>query len=107
VSFSLWADAEEHEVILFHSLEHLYNLSEIKYLCVQHKPGHCIKASGPSGEVKFEGKSDPDLELQRLRLEFVEKLRRNCKIPRKRLRKIGIRIGSPSSLTVLGISRLS
>jgi len=75
VSFSLWADAEEHEVILPHSLEHLHNLSEIRYLYIQRKSGYCIKASGPSGEVKFEGKNDPDLELQRLHLELVEKFR--------------------------------
>jgi len=75
VSFSLWVDAEEHEVILPHFLEHLHNLSEIRYLYVQHKSGYCIMASGPSGEVKFEGKHDPNLELQRLRLEFVEKFR--------------------------------
>ena len=75
VSFSLWADAEECEVILPHSLEYLHNLSEIKYLYIQHRAGYWIKASGPSGEVKFEGKNDPDLELQRLGLEFVEKFR--------------------------------
>ena len=75
VSFSLWADAEEHEAILPVSLEHLHNLSEISYLYIQHRSGYWIKAGGPSGEVKFEGKTDPDLELQRLPLESVEKFR--------------------------------
>ena len=75
MSLSLWAGAEEHEVILPHSSEHLHNLPEIEYPCVQHKSDYCIKASGPSGEVKLEGKNDPDLELQRLRLGLVEKFR--------------------------------
>ena len=72
MSFSLWADAEEHEVILPHFPEDMHNLSEIRYLYIRHKSGCCINASGPSGEVKFEGKDDPDAELQRLHLEFVE-----------------------------------
>jgi hypothetical protein len=75
VSFSLWADSEECEAILPGSLEHLHNLSEIKYLHIQHRSGYWIKASGPSGEVKFEGKKDPEPELQRLHLEPVEKFR--------------------------------
>ncbi|KAF9648195.1 hypothetical protein BDM02DRAFT_3115857 [Thelephora ganbajun] len=75
VSFSLWADAEECETILPDSLEHLHNLSEVKNLYVQHRSGYWIKASGPSGEVKFEGKNDPDLELQKLPLQFVERFR--------------------------------
>ena len=73
--FSLWADAEEHEVILPHFPEGLHNLSEIRYLYIRHKSGYCIKASSPSGEVKFEGKDDRDLELRRLHLGFVEKFR--------------------------------
>ena len=76
MSFSLWTDTEEHEVILPDSLEHLHDLSEIGYLYVQRKSCYCVKASGPSGEVKLEGKNDPDLELQtRLRLGFVEEFR--------------------------------
>ena len=75
VSFSLWYDAESREAILPNSLEHLHNLSEIRNLYIQQRSGYWIKASGPSGEVKFEGKNDPDLELQALHLERVEKFR--------------------------------
>lgn len=75
VSFSLWADPEECEVILPESPEHLYNLSEVKYLYVQRRSRYWIKASGPSGEVRFEGKNDPDPELRRLPLQSVEKFR--------------------------------
>ena len=75
VSFSLWADAQACETILPESLEHLHNLSEVRNLYIQRRSVYWIKASGPSGEVRFEGKSDPDLELWRLPLQFVEKFR--------------------------------
>lgn len=75
VTFSLWADTEEREVILPNSLEHLRNLSEVRNLYVQRKYGHWIEASGPSGEVKFEDVCDPLPELRRLPLQFVEKFR--------------------------------
>ena len=74
VSFSLWTDAEE--CILPDSLEHLQNLSEVRNLHVRRaKHGHWMKASGPSGEVKFEDINDPLSELRRLPLESVEKFR--------------------------------
>lgn len=75
VSFSLWNDAEECEAILPDSLEYLHNLSEVRNLYIQRRSGYWIKASGPSGEVRFEGKNDPDLELWRLPLQYVEKFR--------------------------------
>jgi hypothetical protein len=75
VSFSPWAEADECEVFLPDSLEHLQNLSEVKNLYVQRRSGYWIKASGPSGEVKFEDEGDPTLELQRIPLQFVEKFR--------------------------------
>lgn len=75
IMFSPWTDVEECEAILPESLEHLLNLSEIKNLYIQRKSGYWVKASGPSGEVRFEGKYDPELEIQRLPLQFVEKFR--------------------------------
>ncbi|KAF9781856.1 hypothetical protein BJ322DRAFT_1213148 [Thelephora terrestris] len=75
VSFLLWAEMEEYEVILPESLEHLQNLSEVKNLFIQRRSGYCIEASGPSGEVKFEGKNEPYQELERLPLQSVEKFR--------------------------------
>lgn len=75
VSFSPWTETDDCEVILPDSLEHLQNLSEVKSLFIQHGSGYRIKASGPSGEVKFEGKHEPYQELQRLPLQFVEKFR--------------------------------
>ena len=75
LSFALWADVEDREAILPPTLEHLHNLSEIRNLYVRCKPGHWIQASGPSGRVKLEGSGNPGLELQRLPLQFVEKVR--------------------------------
>ena len=75
VRFSPWVDPEECEVILPDSLEHLKNLSEVKSLYVQRRSEYWIKASGPSGEVRFEGNSNPAPELQRLPLQIVEKFR--------------------------------
>lgn len=75
ITFSPWTDAEECEAILPESPEHLHNLSEIKNLYIQRRSGYWVKASGPSGEVRFEGKYDPELEIQRLPLQFVEKFR--------------------------------
>ena len=76
VSFSPWVQsAEECEVILPESLEHLHNLSEVRNLYVLRRSGYWIKADGPSGEVKIEDKNDPYLELQRLPLQSVEKFR--------------------------------
>ena len=75
VSFSLWADAQSCETILPESLEHLHNLSDVRNLYIQRRSVYWVKASGPSGEVRFEGKSDPELELWRLPLQFVERFR--------------------------------
>lgn len=75
MSFSLWADAERCEAILPDSLEHLHNLHEVRNLYIQHRSGYWIKASGPSGEVRFEGINDPDMELSKLPLQLVEKFR--------------------------------
>jgi len=75
LSFALWADLEECGPILPDSLENLHNLSEVRNLYIQHRYGYWIKASGPSGEVKIEGKDDPDLELRSLPLYLVEKFR--------------------------------
>jgi len=75
LSFALWVDVEECEPTLPPTLEYLHNLSEIRNLHIQCRLGHWIKASGPSGKVKLEGKGDPGLELQRLPLQFVEKFR--------------------------------
>ena len=75
LSFALWVDVEECEPTLPPTLEYLHNLSDIRDLHVQCRLGHWIKASGPSGKVKLEGKGDPGVELQRLPLQFVEKFR--------------------------------
>ena len=75
LSFALWVDVEECESTLPPTIEYLHNLSEIRNLHVQCRLGHWIKASGPSGKVKLEGKGDPGVELQRLPLHFVEKFR--------------------------------
>jgi len=75
LSFALWVDVGECEPTLPPTLEYLHNLSEVRNLHIQCRLGHWIKASGPSGKVKLEGKSDPGLELQRLPLQFVEKFR--------------------------------
>ena len=74
VSFSLWNNTEC-EVVLPDSLEHLRNLWEVKNLYVQRDNRHWIEASGPSGEVRFEGVCDPLPELRRLPLYLVEKFR--------------------------------
>jgi hypothetical protein len=75
LSFALWVDVEECEAILPVSLEYLHNLSEVRNLYIQRRLGYWIKASGPSGEVRFEGKGDPDMELRRLPLQYVERFR--------------------------------
>ena len=75
LSFALWAEVEECETILPATFEHLHNLSEVRNLYIQRRLGHWIKASGPSGEVKLEGRGDPGRELQRLPLQFVERFR--------------------------------
>jgi len=75
LSFALWVDVEECEPTLPPALEHLHNLSDIRNLYVQCRLGHWIKASGPSGKVKLEGKGDPGMELQKLPLQFVERFR--------------------------------
>lgn len=74
-SFALWSETEECETILPDSLQYLHNLSELKNLYIQRRSGYWLKASGPSGEIKFEGKRYPDLELWKLPLQFVEKFR--------------------------------
>jgi len=75
VSFSLWTEAEECGGILPDSYKYLHNLSEVRNLYIQRRSDYWIKASGPSGEVRFEGKNDPDPELWKLPLQSVEKFR--------------------------------
>ena len=73
--YALWTDVEECEAILPGSFEHLYNLSELRNPHIQRRSDYWIKASGPSGEVKVEGRGYPDLELRRLPLQFMEVFR--------------------------------
>lgn len=75
VSFAVWSETEECEAILPDSLQHFHNLSELRSLYIQRRAGYWLKASGPSGEIKFEGKRDPGSELWKLPLQSVEKFR--------------------------------